>query len=102
MANLNLIDWKNQIFQNTDAFIIDVRTDDEFNEGHIDKAINIDFREPQEFLDKISLLDKSKYFYIYCKSGDRGNQACAVLTQMCNVKTVFNLEGGFVAWINNN
>lgn len=102
MANLNLIDWKKQISQNSDVIILDVRTPDEYGEGHIEKALNVDFREPQEFLNKIELLDKSKVFYIYCQSGDRGNQACAVLNQMCNVAHVLNLEGGFVAWANYN
>ena len=98
MANLKQTDWKNQLSNDANAIILDVRTSDEFDEGHIQEALHIDFREPQEFLNKVASLDKNKNFYVYCQSGNRGSQACAVLNQMCSIQHTFNLEEGFAAW----
>jgi rhodanese-related sulfurtransferase len=98
MENLCPKDWKNKILNDLDAIVIDVRTHDEFLEGAIPNAINIDVKEPQSFLDKINELDNLKNFYVYCQSGARSSQACAVLNLMCDIPNTFNLEGGFTLW----
>ena len=43
-------------------------------------------------------LDKSKNYYVYCRSGGRSAQACAVMTQMCGFENAYNLLGGFMNW----
>jgi rhodanese-related sulfurtransferase len=50
--------------------IIDVRTAEEFRDGNIKNAINIDFKS-SSFIQNISRLDKKKPYLIYCKSGNR-------------------------------
>ena len=98
MCDLNAKEWENQLAKDDNSIIIDVRTADEFLEGMISNAINIDVKEPQLFLDKINSLDKTKNFYVYCQSGARSTQACAVLNLMCDIPNTFNLEGGFNLW----
>lgn len=98
MANLNVHDWKEQLLKDDSAVIIDVRTSDEYAEGAIPNAINIDVKQPQLFLDRINELDKTQCFYVYCQSGARSAEACAVLNLMCSISLTYSLEGGFSAW----
>lgn len=98
MADLTQQEWVEQLGKDQNAIILDVRTEDEVGEGFIPNAINIDVKEPQEFLDKVNELDKTKNFYVYCRSGARSSQACAVMNQMCAIPNTYNLLGGFMAW----
>lgn len=95
--NLSQQDWSNQLNQDTNAVIIDVRTEDECSEGIIPNAINIDIYKGQGFIYLIEELDKTKNYYLYCKAGSRSAQACAVMNQLGFEKT-YNLEGGFMHW----
>jgi rhodanese-related sulfurtransferase len=98
MADLNLNEWKELIQKDENAIILDVRTFDEFSEGAIPEAINIDVKQPQLFLDKIKELDNTLNFYVYCQSGARSSEACAVLNLICNITTANSLVGGFTVW----
>ena len=61
------------------------------------EAIHIDIFKGQGFIDEVSELDVSKSYYIYCRSGNRSNQACAVMQQL-GFKKTYNLLGGFNEW----
>ncbi len=58
----------------TDFVIVDVRTAEEFNDGHVKGSLNIDIMD-ESFRGKISKLDKSKIYKLYCRSGNRSGQA---------------------------
>ncbi len=68
-------------FRNTKgAVLIDVRTEDEYRQGHIEQSINIP-------VDKISLIgdtvkDKATPLFVHCLSGGRSSQATALLKRM--------------------
>ena len=89
--------WILQLTEDTNAVIIDVRTEDECEEGIIPNAINIDIFKGQGFIDEIETLDKSKNYYVYCKAGSRSAQACAVMNQL-GFESTYNLTGGFMNW----
>ena len=89
--------WNLQLTEDTNAVIIDVRTEDECEEGIIPNAINIDIFKGQGFIDEIETLDKSKNYYVYCKAGSRSAQACAVMNQL-GFESTYNLTGGFMNW----
>lgn len=95
--NLSQQDWISQLEADTNAVILDVRTEDECNEGIIPNAIMIDIYKGQGFIYQIEELDKSKNYYVYCKAGGRSAQACAVMNQL-GFENTFNLEGGFMQW----
>ncbi len=82
-----------------DSVIIDVRTEKEFIFGHIPNAINIDYMS-DDFWDKIELLDASKKYFIYCRSGRRSIRVCTLMRNggFDNGK-VFNLDLGFKDWL---
>lgn len=95
--NLEQQEWWQNYLRDENAVILDVRTDDEFNSGKISGAINIDIYKGQGFVYSVEELDKSKNYYVYCHSGGRSAQACAVMNQLGFVNT-FNLLGGISNW----
>lgn len=97
MKELSQEEWREEIAQDENAVILDVRTQEEVDEGHIPNAKVIDIYKGQEFVDELQKLDKSKNYYVYCRSGARSAQACTLMDQMGFNKT-FNLLGGFSKW----
>lgn len=89
--------WAEQLSKDENPFLLDVRTPEELEEGYIPNATNIDFYLGQGFLDEIEKLDKNKNYYVYCRSGNRSAQACAILRSK-GIENTYNLEGGFMNW----
>ena len=75
--------------------LVDVRTPDEYNSGHIANATNIDIYS-NTFMNQIGALPKDKTVMVYCRSGSRSAQAAAKLRQMGY--TVMDLAGGIGSW----
>jgi len=98
MADLTQEDWTNQLAEDNNAVVLDVRTQDEVDEGIIPNAIHIDIYKGQGFIDDVEQLDKSKNYYVYCKSGGRSAQACAIMHQL-GFENAYNLIGGFSEWL---
>ncbi len=97
MADLDQETWLSRLEEDAQAVILDVRTEEEVEEGHIPNSLNIDIYKPQEFMDAIRELDPSKHYYVYCRSGNRSGQACALLKSI-GIETAYNLKGGFQEW----
>ena len=93
MINLSETDWVKLHDESEESVIIDVRTDDEFSTGFIEGAVNIDFYMGNKFISEIDKLDKSKSYFIYCKSGARSGQTCELMKQK-GFKKVYNLFCG--------
>lgn len=97
MINLSETEWVKLHDESEESVIMDVRTDDEFSTGYIEGAVNIDFYMGNKFISEIDKLDKSKSYFIYCKSGARSGQTCELMKQK-GFKKVYNLEGGILGW----
>ena len=82
---------------NPDFIIVDIRTPEEFNEGHIENAVNIDFYS-ETFVEDLDKLDKKKTYFIYCRSGNRSGKAMPVMKDL-GFKEVYNLSVGIKEWI---
>lgn len=95
--NLTQEDWIAQLEADENAVILDVRTEDECDEGIIPNAINIDIHKGQDFISEIEKLDKSKNYYIYCRSGARSAKACEIMNEL-GFDTAYNLLGGMLDW----
>jgi thioredoxin 1 len=80
----------------SDAQILDVRTIDEFQNGHIEGAINADVNSAA-FQQIASDLNKDKTVFVYCLSGARSASAAGMLKEM-GFKSIVNLTGGMLAW----
>jgi rhodanese-related sulfurtransferase len=81
---------------NPNFIIVDVRTADEYNSGHIAGAISIDY-ESAQFTDDVSLLDRTNQYLVYCKTGIRGTAATQIMVGLGFIN-VQNIAGGITAW----
>lgn len=84
------------ILQSEDVQLIDVRTPEEYNEGHIENSQNIDYKSPT-FAEDILVLDKTKPVIVYCKSGKRSGNSSKILKK-AGFEIVYDLEGGILEW----
>ncbi len=76
--------------------VIDVRTFNEYEAGHIKNAQNIDIQSPS-FLEKIKTLDPNAEYIVNCERGGRSNKAVEIMNEL-GFSNVLNLEGGILAW----
>jgi|SRR5690606_18003516 len=97
MEDLTQHQWSQQLANDANAVILDVRTQEEVAEGVIPKAMHIDIYKGQGFIDAIESLDKTKNYYVYCKAGARSAQACSIMNQL-GIANTYNLVGGFSQW----
>ena len=95
--NLTQEDWVSQLEADPNAVILDVRTEDEYNDGIIPNAINIDIHKGQGFIYELEALDKSKNYYVYCRSGARSGKACEIMNEL-GFEHAYNLLGGIMEW----
>jgi rhodanese-related sulfurtransferase len=79
-----------------DLVVLDVRTPEEFAEAHIADAILIDIYEP-DFADRIAELDRSVPYVLYCRSGNRSEEARNLMDEL-GFEEVYDVAGGIVGW----
>lgn len=77
--------------------LVDVRTPNEFNTGHIKNAQNIDFFNKNDFTVNFNKLNKEEPVYIYCRSGNRSQKAARKLVNL-GFKKIYDLKGGYMNW----
>lgn len=97
MIELSQNDWASHLEADPESIIIDVRTQEEVEEGMISEALHMDIYNGQEFISGLDKLDKTLSYYVYCRSGNRSAQACSIMDQL-GFKSTFNLIGGFLGW----
>ena len=97
MADLSQTQWSTQLAKDDNAVIIDVRTTAEVNEGYIPNMKHLDIFNAGPFMEAAKKMDTSKSYYVYCRSGGRSAQACAILNSL-GFKNAYNLIGGFMQW----
>jgi rhodanese-related sulfurtransferase len=79
-----------------DKQVIDVRTPDEFLQGHLADAVMIDFYK-DDFKSRIAKLDRAKPVFVYCAAGGRSGSATEILEEL-GFKKIYDLKGGYRAW----
>ncbi len=87
-----------KLLQTPNAIVLDVRTKEEFDSGHIQNALNIDFFS-SAFEKEIEKLDKSKAYLIVCKSGNRSKLAQKIMAKL-GFENTQNVSGGRDNWKN--
>ncbi|MBR5541865.1 MAG: rhodanese-like domain-containing protein [Bacteroides sp.] len=87
-----------ELIKDSNVQLLDVRTLEEYTEGHIPGCINIDVKDEAGFLVAVDeLLDKSKKIAVYCRSGRRSRTAAEILIK--KGFKVYNLDKGILNWI---
>ena len=79
-----------------DFVILDVRTPEEFAEGHIDGAVNLDI-QARDFEKKLRALDRKKSYLVYCRTGNRSRKA-TVAMEALGFHSIFHMNDGIVRW----
>lgn len=90
----NEISYKelNENLKKEEIFLIDVRSSQEYEEGHLDGAINIPVYNLKKEIEKI-IKHKEKTIVVYCSTGYRSKKAKEILEKL-NYKKVYNLKDG--------
>lgn len=86
-----------KLIQDSTVSILDVRTKEEYNAGHIKGAILIPVQELQSRISEIDSL-KNKKVLVYCRSGNRSKKALDILTQS-GFSQLYHLEKGIKIWM---
>jgi len=94
-GNLSMLNYDElfDFIHQQNAILLDVRSADEFENGHIQSAVNINVDDLRANINK---LDQSKTYVVYCQVGLRGYLAHRILKN--NGFNVFNLNGGYNLW----
>lgn len=92
--NISSAELKNIIDNKEDILLIDVRTEEEFNDGNIETSINIPCQDLVYNIDDMEE-PKDKKIVVYCRSGHRSVVACNLLS-MGGFTNLYNLEKGIL------
>lgn len=88
--------FKNAI-ANDNVQLVDVRSEQEYKEGAIDNALNIDFFQQDVFEEEFTKLNKNEPLYLYCRSGNRSQKAANQLDSL-GFSKIYDLKGGYMEW----
>ena len=80
----------------TDFVILDVRTPEEFAEGHMTGAVNMNVLAP-DFASRLGMLDRGKTYLVYCRTGNRSTRAVQAMERL-GFQSVFHMVEGIVGW----
>ncbi len=83
---------------NSNAQLIDIRTEEEVERGKIEGSVNFDFYK-EDFQNRMQSLDKTRPVMVYCAAGGRSAKAAKMLSDM-GFLDVHDLDGGINAWVN--
>jgi len=92
--NVSADAFKKLFDEHPNAVILDVRTKEEFKQGAIRGAVNLDLIGGS-FKQEIAKMDKDKTYFVYCRSGNRSGQACKLMGDL-GFKNLYNLSGGIM------
>lgn len=97
MINLTQEEWEEKVSSDREAVIIDVRTREECECGMLENAVCLNLFDRAGFVAEVEQMDKSKHYYLYCRSGQRSAGACRLMEEM-GIENTFNLLGGIINW----
>ena len=93
--NVDVAEWE-KLRKDPKVVVLDVRTAEEFADGHMQGAINLDIRGGK-FAETLAGLDKTKTYLVHCAVGGRSAKACGQMDGL-KFEKVLNLSGGITAW----
>lgn len=82
---------------NREFVVLDVRTPEEFAQGHLEGAVLVDYRSPG-FREEVAGLDRTKTYLVYCRTGKRSASALGIMREL-GFRSSYHLEGGIKRWL---
>lgn len=95
--DLTFVNYRDQYFEKADHTLVDVRSNMEYQQGHVPHAVNIPLNELPARLNE---LDNENPIVVICASGNR-SQSGAEIIKEAGVQHVYNLQGGTMIWMMN-
>lgn len=89
-----------KMIANDQVVIIDVRTYEEYEGGHLENSTNLDVYD-QEFKKELDKLSRDKAYLVYCHAGGRSARSQKIMEEM-GFTEVYNLSEGYSAWVEAN
>ncbi|MGZ8472933.1 MAG: rhodanese-like domain-containing protein [Candidatus Deferrimicrobiaceae bacterium] len=82
---------------NREFVVLDVRTPEEFAQGHLEGAVLVDYRSPR-FREEMAGLSRTKTYLVYCRTGNRSASALGIMGEL-GFRSHYHLEGGIKRWL---
>ncbi len=95
--HVNAVEAHSLLSNSKTVQVLDVRTPREFQQGHIEGAINVDYYA-DDFAEQLTALDPNIEYLIHCRSGVRSGKSLAILKSV-GIKKLIHLDGGIKAWL---
>ena len=76
--------------------LLDVRTPKEFEDGHIQGALLLDYHS-SDYVERLKALDRGKTYLIYCRSGNRSGKSLAIFSKM-GFRRAYHMDTGLIGW----
>lgn len=89
-------DRASEVLDDPGVVALDVRTRDEFVEGHVAGAVNVDFYAA-DFAERLAGLDRDATYVLYCRSGNRSASTAEIMRDL-GFASVYEVDGGILAW----
>ena len=89
-------EFERKISTNKEIELLDVRTPEEYGEGHLANSKNLNYKDA-DFRQQVNKLDKNKPVYVYCLSGGRSGAAAKMLAES-GFAEVYDMKGGYMKW----
>lgn len=93
---LDVAGFEKKLAETADKTILDVRTQPEYEQGHLKNSVLMDVKQ-DGFKTKVNTLDKSKPVFVYCAAGIRSKKAATILKEQ-GFKEVYHMDGGIEEW----
>ena len=97
--DINVNELKDKIFNREEVVLLDVRTKEEYEQGHLENSILVPYDELEKRHKELNI-DTDLMVVIYCRSGRRSLIAASMLERL-GYKNLFNVLGGIVEWEKN-
>ncbi len=95
-VNITPVQAFEKLKKDKNVLLLDVRTPEEFEQGHISGALNIPVQELESRIGELEKYKNSE-IVVYCRSGNRSRRASEILVRN-GFKKVYNLVGGIIEW----
>ncbi len=96
IENIKAMEAAQILKENPDMMILDIRTPEEFNSGHIPASINIDYKA-ENFESELKKLDRSKPYLMHCRSGRRSSSALEIFRKL-EFDHIIHIDDGILGW----
>ncbi|MEH6405046.1 MAG: rhodanese-like domain-containing protein [Sneathiella sp.] len=96
VLHVNALDADRLLKKNPKIIVLDVRTGQEFKQGHIKGAINLNYYD-NDFKELVRMLDQTETYLVHCKTGRRSGLSIPIM-KAAGFKNLAHMDHGFDGW----